>query len=145
MKFLAGWRALPSIAFVVAGVTFLAIAAVEFRKIRVSAEKGTMLHIDNPDRDLGEIRLQSPGVVTFEVQNPTDREFQIVGLRESCGLRCCFLSKQTVPVAISPGQKLQFSCEIEVKTAGPFSAEIVLILREDSMRESILRVNGIGR
>jgi len=81
-------------------------------------------------------------VVTFAITNPAGKPRQIVGLAEGCWASVCFSSKHPDQITIPAGETFHYECELSIKEAGPFSAQVEIYLEEDGLRTVPLTVRG---
>lgn len=123
-------------------VSCLTIAAVQGFSVSEPPPMG--VSIDQPLRDLGEVPRNTAIPLTFRIENPTDQEILVIGVRESCGLRCCFSSLQTEGLSIPAKGSLNYPCELKVFQPGEFEARIILIMSEERWSEKELHVKGTG-
>jgi hypothetical protein len=135
------FKRLPIVLFVIAGVCFGGAVHGWYKEHRAAQHHLVVL---DPDRDLGNVALHVEIPVRFRISNPTAQDCMFLGMRESCGLRCCLSSTLREVTTIRAGSELELECVLKVELAGEFEAMMVLLLHDGKVWEQKVTVRGTG-
>lgn len=108
-----------------------------------SVEADLPLVVDWPVRDLGQLSIGSHEV-TIHVTNPAGRTRRVIGMMSGCRPNVCFGAKLAEPVAVPPGETVEYVCEVTITGSGPFEFPILLHLEDNGIRTVEQTLRGVA-
>jgi hypothetical protein len=100
------------------------------------------VEIQEPERELAEVRTGEKLTLTFAIHNPTWHTASVVGLTECCGRNCRFRARRQPPFDLPAGAVATLDCLLETFEPGPFAGQMHIFLDDGGLREIVLKVHG---
>ena len=99
--------------------------------------------IDQPERDLGDLRIGADHSVLVRIHIRGDKPCQVISLPRQCGLNGCLgVRTEFKPFRIEPGGVGEIRLDLDIRHPGPFSAGTTIFVDDGRLHKLTCRVHG---
>lgn len=117
----------------------IALFAIAFLAVAVTAQSGPMIQVDKLVHDYGTIAQGANGECTFTVTNSGDAPLIITNCKGSCG--CTVPKCDTEP--IMPGQRSAITVRYDTKRTGAINKSVTISSNAVNEPEKVVRIKGM--